>query len=209
MANFELVIFNVINQPWTNINLYVHRLLLSAARHWNLWEYFLFRVFYSWSDQKHQYYRRLGLRLAVLTSSFHIPFKCKQTRMWYWLRVRRYKCVIYFTRWILLNCSGRSILKLWQRVQLLQYLNKTPFNLTDVDSRVQTFPNIIHNVRFQNLKDIYTLVMLCILRKILLYSLHTSVYLAVKCKKNKKTTTLAYHNSEGISIFYVITHTCN
>lgn len=49
--------------------------------------------------------------------------------------------------------------------------------------------------------------MLCILRKILLYSLHTSVYLAVKCKK--KTTTLAYHNSEGISIFYVMKHTCN
>lgn len=93
---------NVINQPWKNINLYVHRLLLSAARHWNLWEYFLFRVFYSWSDQKPQYYRRLGLRLAVLTSSFHIPFKCKQTRVWYWVRVRRYKCVIYFTRWICL-----------------------------------------------------------------------------------------------------------
>lgn len=43
--------------------------------------------------------------------------------------------------------------------------------------------------------------MLCILRNILLYSLHTSVYLAVKCKKKTKNkTTLAYHNSEGIYI---------
>lgn len=55
----------------------------------------------------------------------------------------------------LLNCPGRSILNSWQRVHLLQYLNKPPFNLTNVDSRIQTFPNVINYLRFQNLKDIH------------------------------------------------------